>query len=393
MKVVNYISIYELISAYMACTVIIVTICLYIYLNKKIHSKQYTIILYLLTSILIYDIAYLIRITFVMYGYTILAFRTYSIEEMSITFFAFYCLKYFNSILNFESKKLLTTLKVITNAVFIFALISVPITIFMPDIGTSLTKSLPVTAYSDSNMGRGLLGPLYLIRNSTFLIISFFMIISTVIYIIKYKEYRGFILILLAFFVLMSGTIEDLMKINGYSMIAENIEFSRLVTGTILFSIIMFISSIDIFVRDFLTIDISKDKLAMINVQHNLTKEQIGTIRNVFVDMEKNLSNLVNTLNVDSKSILSSCNISTLYTLSLLETSNEFKDIDISQKIIYAESRNKMDNIFSSFKTFKEAIDNQYKAIDITFSDIASGAHTLNMMQKKIENLADISKT
>ncbi len=395
MRIVNEITIFELIVPYMSSIIIAMTVALYIYMNKKVYNKRYSAMLKVLITMFIFNFGYLLQVHYVLHGQMKLAGNAYAISQIGMTFFVPVAINHIFLLVDVSNLKLKKTFEIIGKVFFILGIISIPLSLAAANLDFEIlhrgTRVLP-GAFA-TNLARQAVPEIYFsIRNVFYLLISLSMVGLNTFYCIKNKNGTAALMLTLVYlFPLVASFLDVFVNMGRPLFFPVSAHFSRNTVGMALFAIVAFVSSMSMFVSEYFLIDVIKNKLAVTNIQNNAAIEEVNKSRDVFLEVQKKLSEFVSSLNINSKSISSSCRISMLYTNSLLETNEMFGSIDEEQKDLYNESRRRIDGIYSSFEVLKKAVSGQADTLDSIVTEIADSSDILGNVQWQIEHLTKMS--
>ncbi len=395
MKVVYEITIYELIIPYITTVMIFITGLLYVYMLSKMHDKRYSAMFRVILCMFVWSFCYLLMLHFTLYGRMKLAGNMYAISQIGLTFLMPCSVTYIILLIKIPNQKAIDVVNLISRVLLIIAVASVPFSLASANFDFAIlhlgTKELSTNF--DSNIPRLAVPEVYFsIRNALYLLIGPGSVVFNLYWCHKMKAGVVPVLLSIAFFIPLVGAALDFFMLNGRSVfLPEEMHFSRVAPALALFSICAFMSSISIFVQEFFSIDVLRSKLAVINVQNNITVEEINKSRAVFIDVRQRLADFVRSLNINAKSIFSSCKISVLYTDSLFEANQKFCAIDEGQLALYSESRRRIDGIYSSFEVLKKAIMGQAGTLDSIVDDISGSSDILSKVEEKISHLRNTS--
>ncbi len=396
MRIVNEVTIYELIIPYISTIITLMTAGLYIYMDSRLHAERYSAMLKVILTMVVFNFGYLLQIHFVLHGYIKTAGNMYAISQFGLTFLMPYSILYIKLLVRITNPKVEFMVVLVAKLLLVIGWISVPLSFASANFDFEIlhwgTRVLPGSF--DSNLARLAVPEVYFsIRNASYLLIGFGSVGINVYYCNKNKH--GFIpmVLSLAFLLPLIACIFDFFAYIGKPLIFPlEAYFLRLTIGTALFSITAFVASISMFVAEYFSIDDIRGKLAVVNIQNETTIEQIRKSRNVFLDVEERLSEFVKSLNVNATSVFSSCKVSVLYTKSLIETSEFFYEVDERQKDLYDESRRRIDGIYSSFEVLKKAVMGQASTLDNIVDDIGGSSDILEKVESKIMGLRQSTK-
>ncbi len=395
MEIINQITIYELIVPYLSSTIIFMTVCLYIYMDNKVPNKRYRAMRNVLFSMFLFNIGYLFQVQFVLYGYMQAAGNAYAISQMGMTFFVPFGITYLHMLVDMPNSKLKYVQKTIARVLYILGFVSIPLSFLAANLDFSIlhwgTKELSTNFHT--NLARQALPEIYFsIRNVLYLFISIGMVVSNCYYCFKNREGIAPYVLSLAFFTPLIASLLDVFVNMGRPLFfSVEAHFSRNTVGMALFAMIAFISSISMFVAEHFKVDILRNKLAIVNIQNDSTIEQVEVSKDLFLKMQNKLSDFVRNLNVNSKSIHSSCQFSIFYTNSLLEANQYFSDLDDAERNLYDESRKKIDRLYSSFEVLKKAVSGQASTLDSIVNEISDSSDILINVEGRIEHLNKMS--
>ncbi len=396
MKIINEITIYELIVPYLSCTILFMTVCLYVYMNAKVPNKRYSAMCNVLIAMFVFNFGYLLQVQFVLYGHIQAAGNAYALSQIGMTFFVPFGITYMHTLVDVSSEKIKYVQDGIARVLYTIGTISIPLSFASANLDLEIlhwgTKAL--AADFDSNLARLALPEIYFsIRNVFYLFVSTGMVVSNCYYCAKNKRGVAPVILSLTFLAPLTSSILDVFVNMGRPLFfSVDANFSRNTIGMSLFAIIAFISSVSMFVAEYFSIDGIRGKLAVINVQNEVTIDQVEKSRDVFISVGDQLSDFVKSLNVNATSIFSSCKVSVLYAKSLIETNEFFYEVDERQKDLYETSRKRIDGIYSSFEVLKKAVSGQAGTLDNIVDDIGGSSDILGKIEDKIEHLRSTSK-
>ncbi len=395
MKVVYEITIFELIVPYITTTITLITAALYFYMNKKFENARYTAMLYLIMTMFFINLFYMLMVQCVLYGHLKIAGNMYAFSQAAMSFLMPCSMSYLLLLITGLHKKGERIIKLVAKILFIASAVSLPLSLASANLDFEIlhwgTREL-VSGF-DTNKARLAVPEIYYsIRNIFYMIIGFATIGFVLYVLIKNKSPWTSLGVTAAISIPFFGSMFDFFMLAGHPIFfSEGMHFYRITAASAIFAIIAFMLSISMFVSEFFSIDILRGKLAIVNTQNNATIEQVDISRNIFFDMQKQLSSFVRSLNVDSKSIFASSKISTLYTNSLIEANERFAEIDEMQKELYYESRTKIDRLYSSFEVLKKAVFGQASTLDSIIDEISDSSDILISVEERIDYLNKMS--
>ncbi len=395
MRIVNEITMFELVVPYISTVITFITALLYIYMDKKLSNKRYSAMLHVILTMFTFNIGYLLMVHYTLHGQMKLAGNMYAVSQMGLTFLMPCAIAYISLLVNITNEKIVAAEKMIVKILFVVSWVSIPLSLAAANFDFEIfhkgTRILP-GAFA-TNIPRQALPEVYFsLRNALYLLLGFGSVGINVYYCFKNKHGLVPTLLSISFLVPLATCVLDFFMLLGRPLIFPvEAHFLRNTIGTSLFAMIAFISSLSMFVEEFFTIDIIRGKLAIVNVQNNATIEEVNKSRDVFLGVQKELSTFVRSLNISSKSIFSSCKISVLYTDSLLEANETFSNIDQEQRSLYDESRRRIDGIYSSFEVLKKAIAGQENTLDSIVTEIDGSSEILGNVEERINHLTKMS--
>ncbi len=395
MKIAYEITIYELIVPYITAVIVLITAGLYYYMNKKIHNPRYVAMFNVLVSMLTYNIGYLLMVHYVLHGNMRIAGNMYAISQAGLTFLMPCANVYMLLLVKGMNEKADAIIGIVARVLFIISIISVPLSLASANFDFQIlhwgTRVLPGD-YA-TNLPRLAVPEIYFsLRNVLYLLVGAAHIGFNMYLLTKNRCAIEEKLLTLAFVIPLIGSMFDFFMNAGHSLLfPEHIHFGRVTVSVALFALVAFMSSISMFVKEYLSIDITRNKLAIINVQNIATIERIENSKMIFLEMQQKLSDFVRALNVHSKSIFLSSQISVLYTTSLSETNERFSKIDQLQEELYNESRRRVDGLYSSFEVLKKAVAGQAGTLDSIIDEILDSSDILINVEERIEHLNKMS--
>ncbi len=395
MKIINEVTIYELIIPYISSIITILTAALYLFMYDKLRNYRYTAMLKVILTMVAFNLGYLFQVHFVMTGHMKLAENAYAVSQFGLTFLMPYSIFYIRGLVDIPNpnvdRLVLTTARIL----LWISIASVPLSFASVNLDFAILHvgTRPLAGAFATNIPRLAIPEVYFsIRNFAYLIIGYGSVCINVYYCVKNKLPVMSLVFSLLFTIPLAACILDAFVYVGHPVILpRDMHFLRLTVGTSLFALIAFVSSISMFVEEHFSIDVLRGELALATVENDAAVNNVDKAGKVFVDVQKQLSDFIHSLNLDAKSIHSSCQISVLYTDSLLETNDAFRDMDEEQRFLYEESRKKIDSIYSSFEVLKKAIAGQAGTLDSIVGEISDGSETLKKAQERISYLTKIS--
>ncbi len=395
MRIVNEITIFELIIPYVSTVITAITLGLYFYLNKKVANKIYIAMFNVVLAMFIFNFFYLLQVHFVLHGQMKAASNMYGVSQFGLTLLMPTAIAYISLLVRITNPQVARVEKIIVRTLFIISFVSLPLSLAAVNFDLAILHvgTRPLPGAFATNLARLAIPEIYFsIRNALYLLLGFGSVALNVYYCIKNKHGLASFVLSLSFLVPLASCVLDAFVYLGRPLLFPvEAHFLRLTIGTSLFAIIAFITSISMFVEEHFLIDVIKNKLALMNIQNSAAIEQVNKSRAVFLDVQKKLSEFVSSLNVNSKSVSSSCRISMLYTNSLLETNEMFGSIDEEQKDLYNESRRRIDGIYSSFEVLKKAVAGQADTLDSIVSEIEGSSEILGNVEERINHLRIMS--
>ncbi len=395
MKVVYQITIFELIIPYMTTVATLITACLYLYMSKKLNDKRYFAMLNVAVVMFFINIFYLLMVQATLYGRMKIAGNMYALSQVAMSFLMPCCISLLLVLVSGLHKKGERLMKLVAKIFFIGSAISLPLSLASANFDLEILHwgTMELASGFDTNLPRLAVPEIYFsIRNVIYLLVGVSSIGFSLYLLIKHKAAFNSIAMVIAITIPFVGSLFEFFMLAGVPLLfPREMHFSRVAGTSAVFALIAFLISISMFVEEYYSIDVIKSKLAIVNMQNNATIEQVNTSRKIFLDMQRQLSNFVSSLNINSKSISATSKISTLYTNSLLEANERFAEIDDSQKDLYTESRRKIDGLYSSFEVLKKAVSGQASTLDSIIDEISDSSDILISVEERIDHLNKMS--
>ncbi len=395
MKIVNEITLYELIIPYISSVITLVTMLLYFYMDKKLKNPQYTAMRNAIMSIFAWNFFYLLMVHYVLHGQMKAAGATYALSQAGMTLFIPTGITFMLLLVDVKNKKLKHIASIVASVLYAIGFISVPLSLaavfFDFEILHWGTRILP--GHWATNVARRAVPEVYYsIRNVFYIFIGAGMITMNTYYCIKNRHGFEALILSVAYGIPLFTAVLDFFVLAGRPLLfSYEAHFLRCTLGTSIFALIAFLASVSMFVSEFFKIDLIRSELATVNIENNIIMDQVNKSTDTISSVQKDLSIFTRSLNLNSKSIDFSCKVSVLYTDSLLETNKSFLEMDQSEIKLYEESRKKIDSIYSSFEVLKKAIAGQASTLDSIVGEISDSSDILKNVEERITYLTKIS--